>query len=449
MDLTLIYLIIFFLSFTLFTFYSKKAGEFSFFSPFFLFPLIYFIYSFAGLLYFYENQEDIFGNSFGFNIGLEYFITCILGLLGFYIGFFWVIKSKVIVKVIPSVNPVTFKYIIFFYILISVLVNPTGIFSQFDLSDIKSYGEVAFDSRLEYRNNKEFALVEIFFQTTPIFLLIYSCLEQFKKSKSLLKIIYIIPCALLIVHSFLSGTRAVFVSYFLFIFFYLYFTTNIFKSINFIKAVFLIVGFFWVYVIINIIPIVRSASDFSQMITLFESFYNQYGFSFLKLQNSSELQTSINLQKLQHEIINNGFEFTYGVNLLNDFLVFIPRIFYDNRPLPTSELFASVFYKDVYSQGGGMGMFVLIDGYWSFGNLGVLITSIFFSAFIAVLYRSILVKINSNPTSIFIFVTYFQAFIVSAVRGGMILSLRSFFLGIFIFYFLAIMSKNLVFTKVN
>ncbi len=437
-----LYLILFLVSFSFFiNIYSKKQ-PFNVFSPYFLFPLVFFIYSFAGLLFYYDNYSDIFGNNIGSNIGFYYLITCLIGLLGFYLGFYFVLFYKIKFRILPSVSQNNFKYLILFYCLISLLINFDGIMSQFNLFDVKSYGEVAFDSRIDLRNNKELALIEILFQTTPIYLFLYYCFETFKKSKTIFKYFYVFPAIILVLHSFLSGTRAAFISYGLFIYFYFYFNNINLKSVSYLKGVLYFFIALSVYSIINIIPIVRSASNFSQMFSLFETFYDQNGLTFLKLQNSSELQTSVNLQKLQHEIINNNQNLTYGINMVNDLLAFIPRIFFNNRPLPTSELFAYNFYNEIYSQGGGMGMFVLIDGYWSFGNFGVLITSFLFSIFIAIIYNSIYNSLKSNSTSIFIFIAFFQSFIISSVRGGMILSIRSFFLSTFIFYMIAFVSKK-------
>ena len=447
MDTSVLFLTSFILSYLTFLFFYLKKEKFDFFSPYFLYPIIFFIYSYAGILFYNEYQSDIFGNYLGENIGLKYLQTCLIGLFGFYFGFYFVSKYKIQTKIIPSVNKKVFNYFIIFYCILSLIVNFNGIYSQFDIFHIKSYGDISFDSRINLRNNKEEALIEILFQTTPIFLFIYFCFESFKKSNFLFKYLYITPISLLLISSFLSGTRAVFVSYLLFIFFYLYFKTDKLKSISIYTGIFYLFSAIFTYLIINILPIIRSSSSFSEMYILFESFYNQYGFTFLKLQNSGELQTSINLQKLQHEIINNNQNYTYGLNLLNDLFVFIPRIFFENRPLPTSELFASKYYNDIYTQGGGMGMFVLIDGYWSFGNIGVFISCFLFSIFLLTIYNSISRSLNNNPTSIFIFIIYFQSFMISSVRGGMLLSIRSFFLGIFVFYLIALFSTSRIFLK--
>ena len=107
-----------------------------------------------------------------------------------------------------------------------------------------------------------------------------------------------------------------------------------------------------------------------------------------------------------------------------------------------------MFYPDIYSQGGGMGMFILIDGFWAFGNIGVLLTCFLFAIFIAILYNSIIRAINKNNTAFYLFVIYFQTFIISSVRGGMILSIRSFLLSTFIFYIIAF-SSNIIFDNKN
>jgi oligosaccharide repeat unit polymerase len=261
--------------------------------------------------------------------------------------------------------------------------------------------------------------------------------------------IFLTPIILLIGHSFLSGLRAVLISYLISFYFYYLFRYKKQTGTSFLKYLLYLVLFFFVYVIVNLIPIVRSSSDGLEMIKLFQDYVSENGLAFLQLQNSGELQTSINLMKLQDGILSGRSSFNYGQTVLNDLMVFIPRVFYDNRPLPTSELFALKFYPEIFSEGGGMGMFFLIDGYWSFGVFGVFIFSFLFACLLGVLYKSLYRNIHRKLSSFILFIIFFQIFIVSSVRGGMVLSLRTFIMNSFIIYFLALLSKYIKVFKFN
>ena len=64
--------------------------------------------------------------------------------------------------------------------------------------------------------------------------------------------------------------------------------------------------------------------------------------------------------------------YTYGSSVITEFLVFIPRAVYPNRPLPLSERFVDIFYPGVREAGGGHGSFYLQEGYWALGVPGYL-----------------------------------------------------------------------------
>ena len=118
--------------------------------------------------------------------------------------------------------------------------------------------------------------------------------------------------------------------------------------------------------------------------------------------------------------INDGeTSYTYGLSVINEILVFIPRAIFPNRPLPLSEKFVETYYPGVRDMGGGYGFFCLQEGHWAFGIFGIFVFMFFYGKVVQKLYLIFLASDNSLIAN-FVYSQAYFCLVVVAVRSGII-----------------------------
>ena len=105
--------------------------------------------------------------------------------------------------------------------------------------------------------------------------------------------------------------------------------------------------------------------------------------------------------------------------IFGEVLVFIPRIFYPNRPAPISEYFLDVFYPGVREQGLGYGFFCLQEGFWCFGLFGVVIYMTIYSYIVYSIYLYFISHTNNDFSIIAYSLAYYTLVLIS-IRSGVV-----------------------------
>ncbi|MBS1739026.1 MAG: oligosaccharide repeat unit polymerase [Bacteroidetes bacterium] len=423
-----LYTIIYLLISIAFEAFTKKKNPKDIFYPKYFLILFYYLYTLSGIGVSQIRQTDSQGLYISQGVVSKYIVSCLIGLIGLYIGFILASfqKNKTIsVKTITAVNETKINKIFIIYIVLTLIINFSAIIKKFDFIHVESYADRALSYRLERMESNSTGLYEVFLVDSPVLLINYLCIYMFfKRNAYKIKYIYIIPYLICITTAFLSGFRSALIDIlipFLFILHYQWKPLTITR----VKLVYYSIAGFLGYVMINLLSIIRSSSDPREMINLAVDYISHNGFNFLSVDNSGELETSINFMRLIKGIQEGVTNFTFGKSLIDEILVFIPLAFFPSRPHSVSEQFTILFYPGVYESGGGMGQFCLLEGYWSFGNIGVFLTSVFYAFLLSRFYRKILPYLVISPVFVLLYSQIFDKAVLSVVRGGYIGSIKA------------------------
>ena len=380
-------------------------------SPIKIFSLLYFSYVLSAL----GNVLLIEKNEYSNYVILQYLVVCIIGYISFFVSY---INYKPIIKFHKYDNKYKLKlYNIFlFFTFFIVIIN-----YNYVVSLLNPYRAVAYTDRIATlaEGTSDFNGAESNFNDLT-FLLIY--LSLFYKSimnKKLNKIVLLLGLLLLLT-TVMSGSKSVLIFYFLFIMISYISNGN---KINFYLLSPLLI---FIYVFSIMISHVRNTT------LLLEMFANGKDIIFdnlliLSPLNSGELIVPKNLMKIIDSINNNDVSLSYGVNILNDFISFIPKFIWSDRPLNTSLYYAKTFFPNDFEKGLGFGNFILTEGYLSFGILGVILEMLFFGLFLKKTYIFFINR-QDSPLYVFLYVVFLQFFLLFCIRTGFVISLKTVFL---------------------
>jgi oligosaccharide repeat unit polymerase len=193
------------------------------------------------------------------------------------------------------------------------------------------------------------------------------------------------------------------------------------KRISKTKAVIVLV---LAYLFINGLSVVRFTSDPKQMLDAMREEILDQSFRFADLKSSGELLVGTNLMRLISGLEDGITDFTYGSSVVTELLVFVPRAIYPNRPLPLSEKFVYVFYPHIYSSGGGYGFFILQEGFWAFGLVGVFLFLFIYGWSVQVVYQWFKKNMQYDCVALLYSGIYFSL-VLNSVRTGLIVSYKS------------------------
>ena len=101
---------------------------------------------------------------------------------------------------------------------------------------------------------------------------------------------------------------------------------------------------------------------------------------------------------------------------MTDLITFVPNFLFSERPEPTSEYFVRTFYP-LLKEGAGKGWFILSDGYWSFGLMGVAIISLLYGYILRISYE-IINGVFSNNLVLSLYQIINFTTVITAVRTG-------------------------------
>jgi oligosaccharide repeat unit polymerase len=416
------------------------------FYPKYLLLLLFFLYSLAGILFAVHNGTDSQGITIPSPIINEYIVTCLIGLVGLCLGFRIAssrnpFKHK---KVSIGFNDRTVQQLLIFFIFLALAVNFVAIVKRFDFLNVKSYADFALLYRIDRRESDASGLYEVFLVDSPVLLINFFCILLFLKNrrKGLIRYLYLIPFICSALTATFSGFRSSLIDIVIpFFFLYHYY----FKHFVLTRRKILFYGIVGalVYVFINLLSLLRSSSDPIEMFHIAVTQIGSNGVGLFSLDKSGELITSLNLMRLMSGLKEGLTQFTYGKSFIDDILVFVPHYFYPGRPNSVSEQFVITFYPYIYKSGGGMGQFCLLEGFWSFGNIGVFMTSFIYSFSLIRFYQRFSPYLVLSPVFILIYSLVFDKSVLSVIRGGYIGAVKACLISTTVILIAIFISKHL------
>jgi oligosaccharide repeat unit polymerase len=423
-------------------FFLKTRGDLSQIDPLSPAPAFIatlFLYSVASVLLVESTGCNNFSEPIRQSVLTEYYYCCILGILGFCIG-------NILVSPSPKVSEITIKKLeintrkIHLYAIILGVILIKFYYKSFNIIAVESYAVRALESRIERMGNKSMGLIDILVANPPITLILCSCVVVFlsKDRKILVRVFAFGVFFLYIATNFMAGWRSFVIG--ALVIPLIYYNYKI-KKLPVIPLA--IIGIF-VYVFTSISALVRHLDNVGDMIGFIGETYDRIGLQFLAVDKSGELLTGTNLMRQIDGIQNNEINYSYGTSIISEFLVYIPRALYSNRPLPLSEQFVDIFYPGIREKGGGYGFFCLQEGYWAFGMLGVFLFLGFYGWLVQKIYEWFRARFESD-FMILMYSQFFLWMVVFSTRVGILGNIKAFLM--YIIPFLIILPLPLIVYK--
>lgn len=392
-----------------------SKNDLDIFRPYFGFCILLFLYSSASISYVEQNNgTGIYGDTFSIDIINIYYQACIIGIWGIMVGTLIASKFKKvkIFQIEPQLNSNIITRLIFWSIFLFICF-PLNVLDKINFLNVKSYAENALEVRLERMSTNDGGIRDVF-STTPLTVILVTCVVvYFNKYNKIYKFLASSVFLSFLTYNFLAGWRGALVSAILIPVFYYNYKV---KKINLRYA---LPACILIYLLINTMSLIRSTSNPFEMISLLLETTEVDGFAFLKFSNSGELLTGMNLLKNIDGIQKGQTEYTYGMSIVSELLVYIPRSLFPARPLPLSEKFVEVFYPGVRDSGGGYGFFCLQEGYWALGLSGVLIFMFFYGLIIERIYSWFLNN-RQHSFALILYPIIYSSIVMAAVRSGLI-----------------------------
>jgi oligosaccharide repeat unit polymerase len=384
---------------------SNKKSKFDVLDPGLGFVILLFCYGF--LSYFFNISTRLID----FNVEVRYAIAITVGLLGF-IGGYKLKPTKGHGTDIVDLRRLHSKNIIITIVLVALalnLVDPTHIIQLLKFDPL-SYTEVAFRAERTsvsgpYAFMSEISLHFIFF----MFLV-----RGYENKKTPYFGFAII--LLFAIYYFKGGSKGILIyALLMFLIYYNYRISRLdWKPVS--------VLFVTLLLIFSVYSHVRYVSDIGSMIELGVQLVGEMPEVLLPVSFGEFTGPPGTLFDII-EGSESGFKhLSYGITWLNEIQVFIPQFLYPDRPLPGSELYMKLFKPNALD-GIGDGWFIINDGYWAFGQVGVFVILFAYGLLLKRIYNYF---IKNNYKS-FVLLTYpyvYFILVITSVRTGFFGSIK-------------------------
>ena len=393
------------------------------FRPYFLVSILLYLYSLAGIFYVNITGTTLYGD-FVSDRSLSVFIwASLLTQFGISLGF--LLQTRYFPKTIQvksyakKINDSEERYLLFFGFTLAIAFS-FFIYKNFLPSEAVSYAEWSLQSRLDRSQTNTSGISEIVLVTTPTILLICSLIHILfsYKFNIILRVFSFLIIFLYLYTQLLSGARANLMITIILLATYINYKVYKFKFFE------ILLGGSFVYISINLISLIRVTSDPAEMIFLLFDQFSLSGLSFLSLERSSELLTSLNALTIIQGIEIGEQDFFYGKLFVQQILGFIPGFIWPGRPDFASVLYVKSFYPGIYESGGGFGFSVVAEGFWELGLIGCILYG-FLTGLIGEKVYQLFTPYKERPMFIFLYALIFTRIVLLVHRSGLISSLKA------------------------
>lgn len=405
-------------------FYGYKSKQnpngIDIFRPYFLTSILLYLYSLSGILFVETTSLNLYGEFVTERSSIIFVFASLLTQLGITIGYVThkkLFHGSILVKEVNKNNEI--NYLVFFGILFSIIFF-SYIYKSFLPSEAVSYTEWSLQSRVDKLSSNTSGLQEIVFTNIPTVLLICALIHILfaNKYNFLMRFVALILIVLYLYTQFLSGARASLMITMLLISVYINYRVYKFNLAQ------VIIGGAFVYILINLISILRLTSNPIEMVYILSDQLSSSGLAFLSLQRSGELLTSLNAITIIEGIESGTTTFQSGSLFLNQVLAFIPKFLWPGRPEFASVLFVQHFYPGIYDIGGGFGFSVVAEGFWEFGLLGCVLYG-FITGFFGERIYQFFMATKHNEVYLFLYALIFSRIVILIHRSGLFSSIKA------------------------
>lgn len=385
--------------------------------------LLILLYSLSSALFAEAQETTYYGEPLVEGVYWRYYAACLLGVAGLAAGLYaggLLRPARTGQTWHQSAQNDALNLTLLQTAAVLCLLTFPWVFGKLNFLAVKAYREVALSVRVERLADDAAGIFEVLTLYLPVTLMLVVCVRFMRSASAPLKTR--LPGAAIflayLATGFLAGERYTILFCGILIVVYQHYWV---KPITPGAA---LVGGAFAYLLMNLIPIVRYTSDPLLMIQIFTDVVTRDGLDEFSLGKSNELLTATNLHRQIQGLMLGEASYNYGLSILTDLLVWIPRLVYPNRPLPTSEQFVEVFYPGVRETGGGYGFFIIQEGYWALGLLGCFLFMGLFG-FLVERVHALAMRFRHLEFAIFWYAAVYADLVMASVRSGIVGSFKA------------------------
>ncbi|TWO66147.1 oligosaccharide repeat unit polymerase [Caenimonas sedimenti] len=385
--------------------------------------LLLFLYSLSSALFVETEGTTFFGERLLPDVHPIYYWTCIAGAAGLALGLalrrLCGVRSSPMVAVAAGDNARLRQTMVWCALALCLVFLPF-IAPKFNFVTVRSYYETALSSRVERLADDAVGTMDVLTLYLPLTLLLATCAYamQCKQVRPAWRLLALAAFAAYVTTGFLAGERYTILYCGLVMLAYRHFRV---APITLTQA---LVAGGAAYLLMNLVPIVRGSTDPARMLQALQDNFDLRGWADFSLTYSNELLTATNLHRHIQGMLLGETGYNWGYSLVTDLLVWIPRILYPDRPLPTSEMFVEVFYPGVRDIGGGYGFFILQEGYWAFGIFGAFAFMALFGWIVDGIYR-LIYRWQGYDLVLFLYAAVYADIVMASIRSGVVGSFKA------------------------
>ena len=341
----------------------RRHGHIDLFSPVIGIPVLLLLYSWGSGLFVDATGRTPFDDSIADSTRVIFYVCGLLGVAGFMAGAITAQRVGLLrfrVGGDPSLVSPSWYLVAGVIGLAWAVIFIDDVFPRFNFMAVESYYDTAFASRVDRMEDLTAGVREVFTIYPAVVLLIsFAVIAILKKDAPLpIKAIAAVILGAYFARNALAGSRQTVVQALILLAMYYHY------HIKAVRPVATALAGAGLYLFVNLITVARRTAEPLEMLRYVVTYLTDVGASGLGLAASGELVTGANLHKLI-EGLNSGLsDYMYGRNVINEILVFVPRVLYPDRPNSMAEEFVAQFYPGVLEAGGGYGFFILQEGYW-------------------------------------------------------------------------------------
>lgn len=406
----------------------SRGGPLDLFCPLLMFPLIMYLYAVSSGYYVDVNGVIYTGDPISGRTRHLFYATCLAGAIAFVAGVLIADRHPVVsagrVYRLSSVSDLVYPRACLAIGAMMALLSPSEVIANFNIFDVAGYSEWAFESRIDRQADIGAGFRDVLTFYMPVVLLLAGSIAMvFTDGNRGVRLSAVAVLAAYILTNTLAGKRGVVVEAVIPVVLFFHYRVRRVKAREF--AAVITMG----YLFVNLMAVARVSSDPLQMVRLVWDAVADVGLGLLGVAATSELWTAMNLHRLIEGVAAAETQFTYGQSVLDEWSTLLPRFIYPDRPLTLSEQFASVFYPGLLEAGGGMGLFILQEGYWALGVIGVFVTMLGFGYVVQTVYSVFLLNVRST-IAVLLYGFAYAPLVMSSVRSGITGSFKSALLAI-------------------
>ena len=208
------------------------------------------------------------------------------------------------------------------------------------------------------------------------------------------------------------------------------------KQLNWI---FISIVFILMMAIFSVFSHVRYVSDIGAMLEIGLQLIREDAFILLPVAFGEFTGPPGTLINIIQAIESNLNLYTYGKTWINELLVYIPYFIFPDRPLPTSELYMEIFMPNA-PRGSGEGWFIISDGYWSFGQIGVFFIMFLYGLMLKFVYYYF-TQNKDKSYALLVYPYIYFLLVITSVRTGFFGTMKLFLMYMIIMYAILALSK--------